>query len=87
MMTEVLEGPLGRTQGRDGRLAPLGVEEGSGGETALSKQSRRWSCHEESLPLVEGPGFICAWLSALSWLLPALVITSCKGFWETGLLV
>lgn len=31
MMTEILEGPLGRTQGRDRRLAPLGVEEGGRG--------------------------------------------------------
>lgn len=54
------------------------------GETALSEGSRRWSCHYQPLPPLQVPVLSVLVSQLLSWLFPALVMSPCKEFWETG---
>lgn len=51
---------------------------------AVSEESRGRSCHYQPLPPVRVPVLSVVVFQLLAWLFPALVISPCKEFWETG---
>ena len=51
---------------------------------AVTEGSRGWSCHCQPQPPVRVPILSVLVFQLLAWLFPALVISPCKEFWETG---